>query len=457
MALLGCPRCEQALNKQADGRFACGACKVQFPNLTLAEAEVPFLWPEPGAALLDWRNRFNAALADIEQQQFLSETAEGDGALADRLARLTAGFETYKQELQALLAPLAVGEAIAKETHLALRTRLPTHHGVLSYAQNIHRDWAWGDDENNAVAAHLAEVLRDAPLPETPRILVLGCGAGRLAYDLRRQTGGEVWALDSNPLLCLIGAAVSRGATLALTEFPLAPIDAELCAVPRTLEAEPVDNLHFVCGDALRPPFAPGSFDLVVTPWLIDVVDASVADLVNVIARLLAPGGQWLNHGSIAFTGADPVNRMSEAELAEETARLGMQVIHTSNVRLPYLQSPASRQHRTELTYTQLALKTDAVSAHAPEKNARHQHLPDWIVVGKQPIPLSREFQTQIHTTRIHAFIMSLIDGKRSLSDMAQVMEDQRLMPKAEAQQAIRQFLLTMYEEAQALKGRARR
>ena len=184
MAVLGCPRCEQPLNKQADGRYACGACNVQFPRFTLADAEVPFLWPEPGAALLDWRNRFNVALADIEQQQSLSNPARGDGTLAKRLTRLATAFKTYKEELQALLAPLAVGEAIAKETHLALRTRLPTHHGVLSYAQNIHRDWAWGEEENTAVADHLIEALNEAQLPETPRILVLGCGAGRLG--LRR-------------------------------------------------------------------------------------------------------------------------------------------------------------------------------------------------------------------------------------------------------------------------------
>ena len=28
-------------------------------------------------------------------------------------------------------------------------------------------------------------------------------------------------------------------------------------------------------GDAKQPPFAPGSFDAVVTPWLVDVVDTA--------------------------------------------------------------------------------------------------------------------------------------------------------------------------------------
>jgi hypothetical protein len=53
-------------------------------------------------------------------------------------------------------------------------------------------------------------------------------------------------------------------------------------------------------------------------------------------------------------------------------------------------------------------------------------------------------------TTRMHAFIMSLIDGKRSLKDMARVMEEQRLMPRQEAESALRGFLVKMYDEAQA-------
>jgi hypothetical protein len=51
-------------------------------------------------------------------------------------------------------------------------------------------------------------------------------------------------------------------------------------------------------------------------------------------------------------------------------------------------------------------------------------------------------------TTRMHAFIMSLIDGKRSLKDMARVLEEQRLMSRQEAETALRGFLVKMYDEA---------
>ena len=51
-------------------------------------------------------------------------------------------------------------------------------------------------------------------------------------------------------------------------------------------------------------------------------------------------------------------------------------------------------------------------------------------------------------TTQIYAFIMSLIDGKRSIDDMARVLESQQLMTRAEAVPAIRAFLTRMYDDA---------
>jgi hypothetical protein len=68
-------------------------------------------------------------------------------------------------------------------------------------------------------------------------------------------------------------------------------------------------------------------------------------------------------------------------------------------------------------------------------------------------VPLLASFQSQAMATRIHAFIMSLIDGTRSLEDMAATMEAQQLMPRDEAKTAIRGFLIKMFEEASASGG----
>ena len=52
-------------------------------------------------------------------------------------------------------------------------------------------------------------------------------------------------------------------------------------------------------------------------------------------------------------------------------------------------------------------------------------------------------------TTQIYAFMMSLIDGRRSIQDMAKVLEQQQLMGREEAAEAIRNFLTKMYDDSQ--------
>jgi len=54
----------------------------------------------------------------------------------------------------------------------------------------------------------------------------------------------------------------------------------------------------------------------------------------------------------------------------------------------------------------------------------------------------------QAASTRIFAFVMSLIDGKRSIKDMAKTMQAQRLMEQQEAEGVIRDFLIRMYEDS---------
>jgi hypothetical protein len=62
------------------------------------------------------------------------------------------------------------------------------------------------------------------------------------------------------------------------------------------------------------------------------------------------------------------------------------------------------------------------------------------------------EFRVQATTTRIYAGLMALIDGRRTLKDMARVLVSRRVMAEADAEPAIRQFLTKMYNDSQRAK-----
>ena len=442
---LACPRCDKTPLEQADDKLHCKACKVDFPSLD----GIPWMFAEPQAALGEWRNRLQFALqklgheiAGLDQEL---ENKDLPQLAKRRVERYRKCVDSHQRKLQKLMRPLDVQSQQGNyETYLALRTRLPVDQGLNTYYANIHRDWAWGDEENRASLKQVQAVLHDHA--ELGRVLVLGAGAGRLAYDIHTSMNcTSTVALDFNPLLLLVAKAVTGGKQLNLYEFPIAPLALEDDAVLRKLKApETVDeNFHLVLGDALRPPFPEGSFDTVVTPWLIDIIPEDLPVFAARINRLLGEQGRWVNFGSLAFASPAQANRYSPEEVKAIVAENGFSDPYVSQATIPYMCSPASRHGRQERVFTFSTYKERDAS-----KPDRHVALPDWIVKGDSPVPATPSFRQQAMTTQIYSFMMSLIDGKRSIKDMAIVLEKQRLMTREEAEPAIRTFLTRMYDDS---------
>jgi hypothetical protein len=180
-----------------------------------------------------------------------------------------------------------------------------------------------------------------------------------------------------------------------------------------------------------------------VTPWLVDILPERFDTLCARVNGLLAPGGRWLNFGSLSFHDRDPAARYGLAECLAALDENGFTDVAVDEREIPYLLSPASRHARRERVVAWSARK-----AREAKKAPRYHALPDWIVRGTEPVPLSDAFRTQATATRIHAFLMSLIDGRRSLKDMAKLVVEQRLMNADEAEPAIRSFLIKMYDDS---------
>jgi uncharacterized protein YbaR (Trm112 family) len=439
--LLACPRCDGPL-VHVDATSQCAGCKVDFPQI----AGLPWLFAEPNAALGEWRGRLHFSLQRLERERQQLAAALTDTALRaatrTRLDNLERATRDHGARLSALLAPLEIEQhAASYETYLALRTRLPADQGLTTYYANIHRDWCWGDAENTASFDVLATLLDGA---DPGRVLVLGAGAGRLAYDLHmRTTAALTVALDFNPLLLIVADGVTRGDTLELYEFPLAP--SSDAAVLRTLSAPAPARagLVHVLADAHRPPFRRGAFDTVLTPWLVDILPERFDVLCARVNALLGDGGRWLNFGSLSFHDPDPSLRYGLDECRAALDEHGFGDIIVDEREIPYLSSPASRHARRERVVSWSASKHRDV-----KKVPRYHALPEWLVRGTDPVPLGDAFRSQAAATRIHAFLMTLVDGRRSIKDMAKVVVDQHLMSAEEAEPAIRSFLIKMHDDA---------
>ncbi len=443
--LFACPRCDKAPLVVTAKAHRCTACKVDYPFV----GDIPWLLSDPESSLGEWRNRLHFALQQLanESQGLKTELQSKDllDLTAQRLKRQLNAVDQHREALRKILAPIDIQSSQATyESYLALRTRLPSDHGIATYYANIHRDWNWGDAENTASLDQIKQVAGDVPLGKT---LVLGAGACRLAYDIHMQMDSQLCvAIDFNPLLMLIAKAMLSGEELKLHEFPLAPKRAEDFAVLRTLTAPEAvrDNFHLAFGDALRPPFVNASFDTVITPWLIDVVGDDLPLQAARINNLLSTGGRWLNFGSLAFNHAAKSRCYSAEETLHYVEQAGFSAPTVKECAIPYMCSPASRHGRQETVFTFSATKQRATKS-----PPRHKALPDWIVTGTEPVPPLQAFRSQAVSTQIYAFIMSLIDGKRTITDMAKILEQQKLMSAEEAIPAIRTFMTRMYDDAQ--------
>jgi hypothetical protein len=432
---------------EGDSALNCRGCGAAYPSVD----GMPWLLPEPALALAEWRGRLHAMTAHLRRQAAQYRAALRPevtrAATRNRLKLLAMACSDHARRLQALLSPLETEAAqAAAATYAALAPAVASAQGLASYYANVHRDWCWGELENHAASEAVRRALGSAK-PE--RMLVLGSGAGRLAYDLHASLHpAATVAADINPLLMTVARRMYAAERIDLYEFPLAPRNLASHALLRALVSpgRAAAGLQLVFADAKQPPFAPGSFDTVVTPWLVDVIDTDLASLAATVNSLLAPGGRWVCTGTLFFQQGDPAEAYSGEEVQEVVAEAGFESPELECSKVPYLASPASRHARIEEVVTFAVGKVR--EAVLPVRS-----LPDWLADPRQPVPLLPEVAEHALALRVRGYVASLVDGRRSLVDIATRLAEEKLLPAGEATGIVRDYLLRLHDEAQLRPG----
>jgi hypothetical protein len=221
--------------------------------------------------------------------------------------------------------------------------------GATNNLSYLFRDWAWSggnDDENQRALAAIRRVSHQQALG---RILVLGAGACRLAYDLHVHGGGtDTSVVDIDPYLLLIAEAVIRGVDVTLTETNANATSIDTVSRRWTLSAPsgplPPKVFHFFLADGTAPPFEDGTFDAVVTPWFVDQVPIDFQELLGRVHALLAPGGRWINHGPLLYR-PDMLSVgqwYAREEIVELAESVGFQMGAWESASAPNVVSPLS-------------------------------------------------------------------------------------------------------------------
>ena len=126
------------------------------------------------------------------------------------------------------------------------------------------------DCDGRAGRAMLTVDFRRLPIQPGTRLLDLGCGAGRHAFEAARR-GAEVVALDTD-------------------HGELHQVSAIAAAMAEAGEIQAPASITVAAGDATRMPFPSGSFDIVIAAEVLEHITTDQSAM-NEIARVLRPGG----------------------------------------------------------------------------------------------------------------------------------------------------------------------
>jgi len=221
------------------------------------------------------------------------------GATRTRLHALGRAIAEQVADVAAALVPV-IGDPLPPREGVGLPR------GAGDYISCLFRDWGWSDGHDEENDRSLAAIRRVTRGQDLGRMLVLGAGGCRLAYDLHVQCGAtETAVVDIDPFLLAIAEAVIRGVAVSLTETSVNAPEVDPVGRAWTLSAPsgPLgpEVFHFFLADGTEPPFVDQTFDTVVTPWFIDQVPTDLEAMLRRVHGLLVPGGRWINHGPLIY------------------------------------------------------------------------------------------------------------------------------------------------------------
>ena len=441
--IVRCPNCGAHMAGDTEA-LSCSGCKARYPLC----AGIPWLYRDVAGSRSQWADKLQhldaTTTSEVEQLQQALEHSDLMTSTRERIERLVEGKKKLGAEIRSLLEPFELDRAEAARR--LPRDRIPSKQHLSSYLETIFRDWVWGGEEVGEAMALVESHLQPAATSaENGSALVLGGGAGRLSHELARLgLWQDVVQLDINPLLTRAGELLSGGKEVLLTEIPYPPASLADVVVDHILKNPDSDTksaLHFLVGDVFAPPFAPEAFDVLVTPWFIDILPEDFRDLSRRLNGLLRQGGLWISFGPLSFESLPPVAQYTREEIEEALAQSGMVLVSSENRQVRHLHSPHAMHKRSEEVLVFSATKKESAAAQD------FSYYPRWMSDPTRNIPALPGWQ-QMHGQRaFDVEILGLIDGRVSIEDIVKRLSSKYSLPADRCRNVVNRFFSTVFEK----------
>ena len=363
-----CPTCGAGLDPvpTAEG-IICARCRQRYP---LIGDRIPILFREPQKYLTKFAVQLERYLSFREQEseEFRNQVRRGHSRsqLFDAiLSAIKENNRLVRNLRDSIVAKITIDDLLALVGDTTATLQYAT---TLEY---LHRDWCWlpeAERELQEIETVLFESVRRHSAGQGAA-LVLGAGAGRIAWDLCSLVD-HVYATDSSLAMAyqfyslLAGDIVSysiRTIDVYRSDDMVTRLVASMSAPgagDHRLERDDSKFSYFVC-DALQVPLPAQSASVIASVYFTDLVH--LGPLVREISRILQPGGIFIHFGPLDYHFPEVVNHLAAEEIKRIFTINGFKILSEARVTTSHLAVKACMSPRVYENWTFVAAKETGV------------------------------------------------------------------------------------------------
>ncbi len=334
-----------------------------------------------------------------------------------RLEKSRKAKEHSIQAFNSLLKFLEYSD-IQSEEFQSYLSQSPEPSALTPNLDNAFRDWSWGDDEVSDYHSLVNEVLSEQT--DFAETLCLGAGSGRLCYEVVKSRSYNLGVLnDFNPLLLKIAEHTISGNKLELFEKPVLPEKSDDIYLLRKLECpKPLKNMNYIVADARTRFLKSHSFSFLFTPWLIDTIDWPLDLFFAHLNQFLKPGGIWVNVGPLHFQSKDLKDQVQSGDIIDFARKAGFDCEVERTKMASYMKCRESGSYRVERIH---AFRFKKIRESESVEFNPVSLEPTWMQDPEKKIVLPVDRQRLASGHELNARVLKLVDGKRSLNQIAEI------------------------------------
>lgn len=332
--ILCCPETGEQLSLK-NNELSCN--ENTYPILN----DIPWLFKKPEQAFLEWASKIQTYFKLEESQLndiYNSNKSEVNALTAQRVELILKARKTNLEDMYSRLKIFTEVQAI---------DTVPDTQQIHSYFDLVFRDWI---PENKELLSYI-EYIQGLLTTKVQNVLILGSGAGGLSYNLAKSNSHiNFVSFEHNPYLSFLSHDLISGRDARLYQYTNHPTSITQTAREHLLkndEESKIVNHQNILGTFPDLPFRKKSFDLVIAPWFLDIIDFNLSDSLNIISQFLSSNGTLAFYGPANFHKKDLFDQYCKEEIID-IFESNFEITHTTNGSVSYLYSDQKSQQRIE-------------------------------------------------------------------------------------------------------------